>query len=234
MRSSRVVRNALFLASTLAASTVLSPTASADDVEVIAYLVLEDTTLTADAEAPFWFLSDDVTLDCQGHAIRAVGARPQADGIQIRGRHNIRIRNCTLIGWQTGIRVHDSSGIRVLDSTFDLNGDGVDFNNSSAIEVSGSFFHRHGDDAVDLDGVTGGFVEGNVMEDSSEDGIVLDQGTRDLIVRFNTVRNNRRGIWVKASATANTITDNLLQCNRQIDLLVDGIGNEVRDNNQSC
>jgi len=122
----------LLVAAALAILT-LAPAAQAGHVECGDVLV-RDTKLDSDVVCPpetdgLTIGADDVTLDLKGHVIsgNADHLGPPAVGVQATGRTGLHIRNGTVTGFSTGVRLEASdSEVR------DLNVDGA-----SAIIVNG-------------------------------------------------------------------------------------------------
>ncbi len=69
--------------------------------------VTADTVLTDDHLGNIVIAADNVTLDCQGHAITGAGS---GTGIRLSGRTGVRVQNCTISNFRTGVLLDSSSG----------------------------------------------------------------------------------------------------------------------------
>ena len=66
--------------------------------------------------------ANDVTLDCLGHTIDGMqSGYTTGKGVYAQERHRVTVRNCTIIGLDTGIHLYRGNGHRVHDNLLDRN-----------------------------------------------------------------------------------------------------------------
>ena len=98
----------------LALGLVVLPTGSAG-----AFLPFElidaDTTLTEDHPGGIHIKEDNITLDCAGHSITWVPGDEEF-GILIEGFTGVTVKNCVVVGFETGVHITGSSDIEVKNT----------------------------------------------------------------------------------------------------------------------
>ena len=91
------------------------------------YCLKQDLSTSAASGQAISINANNVTLDCNGYKIGglAAGSSTLTTGIYAQSKLNITIRNCTLRGFETGIRLSDGTGSSgghvVEDNRLDLN-----------------------------------------------------------------------------------------------------------------
>jgi len=104
--------------------------------------ITKNTTLSADLECAadgVTVAAPGVVLDCDGHAIRGSGGK-SATGIRVAGMRGVALRNCTVSGFDTAVRLFDAPSFRLTDSNFADNGTGVYAERSPKLRVERSSF----------------------------------------------------------------------------------------------
>jgi hypothetical protein len=179
------------------------------------YCLAEDVT----ADEGAFVLQSDATLDCQGHAIKAMHSQ-SARPVTATGGDNIEVRNCVFQGFIEAIEFWEVTHYRITGNTF-LDTEGV------AVLVS-----------LGRDGV----VSGNTFRYPAtprlpyqSDAINITTDAAD--VRFNSITgaisrdgagwNDRFGIWVAGNdggVIANNLVRGLVQGagHARISILSDG------------
>jgi hypothetical protein len=118
-----------WLASALLAMALLAPrpaaAADGDDACTYAITVLEvgltqpgtycmasDLATANPASSALYVQADNVTIDCNGHAIdgRGAGASTKSSGIYANAQRNLVVRHCRILGFYWGINVLGSAG----------------------------------------------------------------------------------------------------------------------------
>lgn len=84
-------------------------------------IISQDTTLTSDLNDSVEIDSDNVTLDCNGYTISGSGSF----GVNVFGKNNVTIRNCTIEGFSTAIQYFNGSNFTLENSTIEQNSNGV-------------------------------------------------------------------------------------------------------------
>ncbi len=76
-----------------------------------------DMTLDEDHYGQIFILSDDVTLDCAGYTVSGRFLDPAWNGIHLRQRSGVTIRNCVVDDFNTGFEINGSSHNTLEDNT---------------------------------------------------------------------------------------------------------------------
>ena len=189
--------------------------------------------------------ADDVTIDLNGFSLIGPGDG-NSDGISMKGRCNVEVRNGTIQGWGgAGVieQTMDGTGHRMVDLRITLNGfagvcligdshlvkDCTGFFNGYAILVgplcmvtgnvtSWNFFQG-------IDAGYGCNVMGNTCGWNGGDGINVGEG---CLVQDNMVLDNNQGIMIIGNGAC--VKNNTLRANDTIGILVDGTDNVIEEN----
>ena len=156
-------------------------------------------------------LADDITINLNGHTLAGNGT---GNGITVRGRSGVTIKNGLIRDFLTGILVATSSGVVIKENGFTGNRE-----------------------AVFLNGSTGGTVKANTAWENTSRGFMLRptgsgvQSTDNAVVE-NVLTDNPSGILVFGqpdnTIKGNTITGSTVAA---LDLIGGGaVGNEFKDN----
>ncbi len=146
-----------------------------------------------------------VTLDCAGYG---VFGKSSSDGIRVEG-DGVRVRNCRVQGFNSGLRVKSGSGHRLTDNI--LTG------NRRGIIVDG--------------GASASTLDKNLIEGSRDIGIELRDGTVGIEITRNTVLDsNKQNIDIKLAQ--NPVVDgNRLGGKARVGIrLTDTTGARIRGN----
>lgn len=160
---------------------------------------------------------DLITIDLAGFTISGGGlAAGNNTGLGIHGpeRRNVAVRNGTVAGFQFGVFVGPGSvveGVRTFGNDYGIAAFGI-------VKSNTAIFSR-------IAGIAGsGVITGNIVQESTRDGIVASDGST---VTGNTAINNRNGIGINAgkssTVTGNTASNNATGINV-------GEGSTVTDN----
>lgn len=168
-----------------------------------AYVLTGD--ITADATSPCIEINvSNVALNGQGHSIDGVDNDLNSVGVVVNASStlsNVTVRNLTVTGYETGIRMGEPGGTGVTDSlvtnvtaTDNFNGTdgaGVAVFASSGVTVNESTFTNDAAGVV-LDGTSDSTVADNDV--SGADTGILVFGTKGNVVENNTVEGGTDGI----------------------------------------
>lgn len=188
-----------------------APSALASSPVTCGATLLRDTRLREDLQdCPGDGLvlgADDITLDCDGHAIAGIGG---ANGVRVDGRASVSVKNCRILGFSraiglvettgstvernivtcagsaTGILVQDGIHDRIVDNDIGYCETGINVAASSVIDV---------DDNI----VVG-----------SHTGIVLQAAVYGARVRHNQVYDSGTALGFGAHVLGSTIEDNVV------------------------
>lgn len=72
--------------------------------------VIADTVLTRDHNGEVVISADNITLDCDGHAITGLGRHSGQYGILLLRRMGVTVKNCVLAKFNSGFLIDRSSG----------------------------------------------------------------------------------------------------------------------------
>src|SRR6476620_11604661 len=116
------MRKALFVASIFLCVLLTHRTPAASVPECPFGTVTSSCVMTHDHFEAVGIFNNNVTLDCQGHAVTGAsgGATRPGTGISVNGFTGVRIKNCVASGWDTGIGVDDVPGAVFLNDNLVL------------------------------------------------------------------------------------------------------------------
>ncbi|MBI2448767.1 right-handed parallel beta-helix repeat-containing protein, partial [Candidatus Pacearchaeota archaeon] len=186
------------------------------------WVLANDITSLPSASSCLDILSDNVTVDCQGY--RITGLDLVGIGIKITQMNNIRIRNCIIENFTSGIGVSGRTGcsnLVVESNTFMKNGNfGID----AVCLTSNSFIIRS--NLFDMNGIntlnTGGGIElfginhtisNNNFSNSDIFGILFS-GNNTIIANNSLIADAPRSQWTAirlGNAYNNSIQGNVIQ-----------------------
>src|SRR5262249_10935453 len=87
--------------------------------------------LQRDYQEPIVIKANNVDLNCNHHKITNPANDGTKIGIDVVNKIGVSIRNCTVLGWETGIHIESSQMITLDNNTLSNNkGDGYDINKS--------------------------------------------------------------------------------------------------------
>jgi parallel beta-helix repeat protein len=177
------------------------------------------TTLTSDlgpcAGNGLVIGSDNITLDCGGHAV--TGTAHSSYGIEIMNLSNVIVKNCLLSNFYNGILVNGGAGVVLSDNVARNNSaEGFYFANKGGV-ISGNkaFANENGFYVVYSTETT---ISHNVAEANLENGFYMEfPGNSHNVLSNNTASSNGEYDYYDDSSgsgtagTANTYTSN--SCN---------------------
>lgn len=127
-------------------------------------------------------------LDCDGHALLAAPV-DAAEGVVVEGTGAI-VRNCTVAGFKTGIRVRGGGGNVVEDN--DVVGSG-----RYGIELAAA--------------TTANRIAGNLVADSGDEGVHVGSGADDNVLAGNEIVGSRREDLYMLDVTGCTVDGNVIR-----------------------
>ena len=175
-------------------------------------------TLTQDLTEDVEIISDDITLDGNGHTIAGSGS---GNGISLNGRTGVTVKNTHIEGFTNGIRLDDYCYSNTLTgNTANSNGHSGLFLDGHTEEI-GSRDNTVTDNTADSNGVfgilvrysDGNTVSGNTVSGTGEAGISIEY-SRNNEVTGNNASNNKNGIYLyHERCQANTVENNIANSN---------------------
>jgi parallel beta-helix repeat protein len=152
--------------------------------------IFSDSILTCDLmDCPsdgITFGADNITLDCQGHAISGTGTDI---GISAIDRNNITVKNCIIENFNGGIGLYTTQNSQLLSNTANLNEYGISVNKYS----------------------NGNTIANNIANLNSY-GIYLSDGYNNNITYNSIINNTDTGIRI-ISGGYNKVFSNIIQGN---------------------
>ena len=177
----------------------------------------KECTLTTDITGSIQILSDNITLNGDGHTLVSPSAPTQygGTGVYLAQRKGVVINNLTLIRFQVGIQLSSSSGNELKNNTIT---DGLD--------------------GIGLYGSSGNIITGNTMQNNSNStrgegaAILIQASSNDNKIENNTLSNNYFGIYIASSSSNNRVRFNIINSSGYIGIVVDAycINNEISSN----
>jgi len=178
--------------------------------------------------------SDGVTLDCQGAEIVGVSTST-GRGIRNVGFDNVRVRNCKIRNYLIGIVFETGSNYgSILNNNVSANGVGIYLTGSNYGTISGNTANFNTQYALFLyansDANT---LIGNIVKGNNNLAIVIYSGCDNNHVKFNTVTENMRGIWIYYSNN-NYMHGNIVEDNNYGVYFSTSTANNELDHNRVC
>lgn len=172
----------------------------------------------------FSIVSDNITLDGNGHIAVYNGEPGTSSGIFMSNVLNATVKNITLSSFPQGILLTKTNSSHILDSKISgslINNYGILFNYSSLNDVQGNIIVNNHKDGIYIISGSGNFLSSNNVSGNAGNGISLSpiSPVTDK-VQTNTVDGNfvgfnfLNGIFLFGStATSNTLSNNNLASN---------------------
>ncbi|MHA2428064.1 MAG: right-handed parallel beta-helix repeat-containing protein [Candidatus Hermodarchaeia archaeon] len=210
--------------------------------------ITTDTILTEDYfNTTIVIGADDITLDGNGHWI--IGPSPDyiydpdtwdvnvTNGILLKGRTGVTIKNCRVTGFTFGFHLDSSNGNTLQENTATNNGDGfvlwesdgnsLQGNTANDYVFSGFALSSSSDNILrdntangSGDDLSAGFGLGRAFRNTfqrntandNEDGFTLEESDGNIF-QGNTVNNNTRSGFMVGYSSNNTLTGNTVSNN---------------------
>lgn len=190
-----------------------APSALASSPVTCGATLLRDTRLREDlVDCPGDGLvlgADDITLDCDGHAIAGIGG---ANGVRVDGRASVTVKNCSIRGFSRAIALQGTTGSTVEGNSISC-GD-----SAMGITVQDGVHDRIVDNdigdcetGIQMAASSVIHVDDNLLV-GSHTGIVLEAGVYGARVRRNQVSDSSgSALGVGGHVLGNTIEDNVVE-----------------------
>jgi hypothetical protein len=178
--------------------------------------VLSSCVMTHDHSGSVAVFANNVTVDCQGHAVTGMAgaATSPGTGISVNGFTGVRIKNCVASGWDTGIGVDNVPGAVFLNDNVVVNNknEGYAVNRTTTVYIKGGTVMSNKDDGIDLlDDVFVSISAVSILNNVDK-GITHKNTSSASNIRFNAIENritrNGMGISVQAPAAKGYICGN--------------------------
>lgn len=176
---------------------------SASDGTIV---INEPTTLTEGHSGNIVIGADGVTLDCDGQVVKGPGF---GVGIQIARRTGVTVVGCTVVGFDVGINVSESSNVNLANNTV----------RDSAIN------------GVSLDASHHNHLSDNQVYDSGNVGYQIGRSPDNTFVK-NEAHGNRgfAGFNAFSGSDRNTFTGNIANRNGGFGFAIHGTGHVIENN----
>ena len=172
-------------------------------------LIDKDTILNQDIAGSIEITADNITLDCNGHAVTGSGT---GQGIYLNNKKYIIIKNCTISQFSIGIDLRSSSNISIINNNLSLNSHICIYiysGGNNIIENNNIFSNRLG---INLRGSSKNKIINNKISNSDTNGIHLTDSPSNEIKNNEILSNNVGGIELSWSS-GNVISDNEIENN---------------------
>jgi len=138
----------------------------------------ETYRLTQDIENEtgcFDIQANDIILDCQGHQIQGDGTSSTYAGINITGRTNIIVRNCTILNFSYGIYLYDTNLSDFSNLTVNNNSDdGIYLYFANDNSINTSYIEYNTNYGLYFDGSSGNEFYNNTINNNVQTNIYFD------------------------------------------------------------
>lgn len=183
----------------------------------------------------FIITGDDVKLDLNGHIVmyKTSEAGPGPTGIDIIGQSRVTIRNGTIIDFQYGVWVEDSSEVKIeYMNITDSTKRGIGIHNSNEVNIEFNSITGSGEDGIGIDKNSFNVsVLGNDISESGDVGIGVYENSFNVTVFNNKVTNiDREGVHL-FDVNHCTVSGNNISENRYYGILLyESHNNTIKDN----
>jgi parallel beta-helix repeat protein len=200
-------------------------------------------TLTGNITTDFdgiWIERNNVILDGAGYTVqRSEGSVVMSDGIYLRERSNVTIRNIEIKRFFLGIEISASSGNNISGNIITANDMyGIWLSEASLKNVIGSNTITYNGDGIYFIGGYDSTISGNYVANNRGYGINLYSSSNNTISGNNIAENNDSGINLYSSPN-NSISGNNVTANNYNGIVVGSssdnkiIGNRITENHQN-
>ncbi len=168
--------------------------------------------------------SDNVTLDCRGHAL--VGAGGTGIGVYTQNHANLTVKNCRISGFQQGFWALLGSNVTLINDTVENNTRGVLFSHITSCRVTQDNIVRDNTETgVRLEAGTSGCTVSGTVSGNGQQGIFILLASNNTLQGVTVSGNGYGGIYLGKS-NGTVLSNSLLQDNSQGGLLsIDNAGN---------
>ncbi|MDO8736976.1 MAG: NosD domain-containing protein [Thermoleophilia bacterium] len=161
-------------------------------------------TLTSDPNFRILIISDNITLDGNGHSITGNGEDLENDAITVTGRTGVTVKNFILRNFNYGVHLVSSHGNTVTNNV-------SNDNKAAGISLSHS---------------TGNTITGNTISNETADtGICIGYASSSNHLSANTITDADRGIYLHDLSDGNNIMGNTFSRNLNALTLYDSDSN---------
>jgi parallel beta-helix repeat protein len=166
-----------------------------------------DTTLTTDLASPVKIVSDNITLNCDGHTITGTGSS-SGSGILLEYRTGVTIMNCIVTNFEHGITLYESTDITLKgNTTFSNLEDGIELSESDGNVVKHNVTSSNGEYGILLSGSDDNTVNGNTVQNNNRNGIHFSDGYSNIVMNNLATGNSHAGIAL-GDSLFNIVKDN--------------------------
>ncbi|MEM4756884.1 MAG: NosD domain-containing protein [Desulfurococcaceae archaeon] len=155
---------------------------------------------------------DNIILDGNYKRISApinLGEFP--NGVEIKGRNNVLVKNLIVENFINGIYVENSTGIEISRIISRSNKYGVIIKSSHGCVVTSSYFYNNSWTGISLANSTNSILSSNIVLENNY-GISLEHSHNNMITYSNIVNNTWVGIRL-SNSNNNTVENNVIESN---------------------
>ncbi len=170
--------------------------------------ITADTTLTEDHNGNIVIAVPNITLDCAGYNVTGSGS---GDGILLRGRFGVTVKNCEVTNFQTGFDLYLSSGNELTNNTASDNGLGFSLVSSSRNTFTKNTVIGNAGFSVQVSSNDNIFEENTANGNGGSNGFFLFTSSGNTFTN-NTASGHSRGFNI-GSSPGNTFRKNTASSN---------------------
>lgn len=160
--------------------------------------------------------ANNTELDLNGHTVmfKSGVAGPGLTGVEIIDKGSVIIKNGTIMDFQYGVWIQDSSGVKTESLNISGSGkNGIWARNSENVDISFNNVTASGDVALGIDNCFDISIQDNTVSDNNREGIYLKESYHNIVNKNLASGNGYYGIYVVDShnntISGNTVSDNL-------------------------
>ncbi|MCR4369281.1 MAG: right-handed parallel beta-helix repeat-containing protein [archaeon] len=153
--------------------------------------------------------ASNIRIDCRGAIID--GNRSGENGIKIHGVNNVRIENCNISKYRTGLNIENSSGTFISKNTISTNQTGINIKNASELTIQNNEITQNNINGIQAQDINTTTIQRNTISTNFDNGLYL-MGSNNTITRNTIADNLKVGIYLYYGSE-NTITYNTFRSN---------------------
>jgi parallel beta-helix repeat protein len=173
---------------------------------------------------------DNIGVDGSGYTVQGAGS---GNGITLAGRTNITISHLTIMTFDVGILLIDSSNVNLISNEITSNNQGVIVNDSLDSHISQNNVYSNNGNGIDVYESSDGSIHGNNVTANSWIGIKVEASSNNTEIVGNSVSaNGQMGISVTMACFHNSLVGNDVTRNIGVGIWLQGsTGSTLSDNN---
>lgn len=184
-------------------------------------LVTEDVRLAEDHRGTIVIDADNVTLDCNGHAVDgdALISDDFLFGISVVRRTGVSILNCHVRNFDSGIRLQSAENCAVVGNKMKFNGLGIDIESSGPCTLDSNSARDNRFAGISISESSGNTLTDNVTSGNGTAGISLFASNDTVLIQNYAKFNGQNGVVLNYSSDENVLWKNVARDNNGVGFL---------------